>query len=193
MAPLMAITGGLRNGEVMGRKKGETSAGSSAPVTPEPRSHSLQSRARATGSGRCSASWARWRAARAPWRLRGWGRRGSGGRRGRWGTPASERRGGGVGGGGSLVKWALAGPARFRVSKFFSFLFQNVNKYILKILNKFIIIIPKLFITKIFIFGPIIIILFNWIFVKKKISTKHPKSNMNKTKNYSRCKIKIKH
>jgi hypothetical protein len=120
---------------------------------------------------------------RAPWRLSGWGR--SGGRRRRWGSPATERRGGVFGGGDDLVKWALAGPARVRVSKFFfSFLFQNVNKYIL---NKFIIIIPKLFITKLFIFGPIIIILFNWIFIKKKISTKHPKQNMNKTKNSSRC------
>jgi hypothetical protein len=97
---------------------------------------------------------------------------------------------------GVAAAW-LNGPWLGRLGlgfrNFFSFLFQNVNKYILKILNKFIIIIPKLFITKIFIFGPIIIILFNWIFVKKKISTKHPKSNMNKTKNYSRCKIKIKH
>jgi hypothetical protein len=30
----MAINGGLRNGEVMGREKGETTAGSSAPITP---------------------------------------------------------------------------------------------------------------------------------------------------------------
>jgi hypothetical protein len=49
----------------------------------------------------------------------------------------------------------------------FSFLLKNVNKYILKIL-KIIIIISKLFITKIFIFGPIIIILFYWILLRRK-------------------------
>jgi hypothetical protein len=88
---------------------------------------------------------------------------------------------------GPVTTW-LNGPWLGRLGLgfqiFFSFLFQNVNKYIL---NKFIIIILKLFITKLVIFGPIIIILFNWIFIKKKISTKHPKPNMNKTKNSSRC------
>jgi hypothetical protein len=49
----------------------------------------------------------------------------------------------------------------------FSFLLKNVNNYILKIL-KIIIIISKLFITKIFIFGPIIIILFYWILLRRK-------------------------
>jgi hypothetical protein len=80
------------------------------------------------------------------------------------------------------------GPVRVRVScfSFFSFLFKNVNKYILKIL-KIIIIISKLFITKIFIFGPITIILFNWIFIKEKILLTS-KIKHEQAKNYSRCK-----
>jgi hypothetical protein len=49
----------------MGRKKGEMTIGSTAPITPEPRSRGRRSRVRATGSGRCSAGWAWWHAARA--------------------------------------------------------------------------------------------------------------------------------
>jgi hypothetical protein len=47
----------------------------------------------------------------------------------------------------------MDGRLGFRPFFFFFFLFKNINKYIFKIL-KTIIIIPKLFITKIF-FGPI--------------------------------------
>jgi hypothetical protein len=69
------------------------------------------------------------------------------------------------GGGGRPVGWAPNGPnsTRVRVFRicsflflFFSFLFKNINKYIFKN-SKIIIIISKLFITKIFIFGPIFI------------------------------------
>jgi hypothetical protein len=69
-----------------------------------------------------------------------------------------------------------------RVSSIFLFfLFKNINKYIFNN-SKIIKIIPKLFITKIFILGPIF--LFNWIFNIKEIPLNIQKSIMSK-QNYS--------
>jgi hypothetical protein len=77
---------------------------------------------------------------------------------GGWGkTRGEERRLGHVGPWWALGLWLV----RF----FLFFLFFSKFENIFKITLKLIIIIPKLFINKIFIFGLIIIILFIWIFI----------------------------
>jgi hypothetical protein len=53
-------------------------------------------------------------------------------------------------------------------------MFLNISKN----LNNY----PKLFMTKIFIYGPIFFILINWIFNIKEILRNNHKSNMSKQK-----------
>jgi hypothetical protein len=75
----------------------------------------------------------------------------------RVGPRAIERK---RGGGGRLAGWSPNGPnsARVRVFRICFFIFLFYSKILINIflkILKIIIIIPKLFITKIFIFGPI--------------------------------------
>jgi hypothetical protein len=62
MAPLMDINGGLCNGEVMGRKKGKRPPVRVLQLRPSRGVTVIE--AGCGRPGRCSAGWARWRAAR---------------------------------------------------------------------------------------------------------------------------------
>jgi hypothetical protein len=119
-----------------------------------------------------------WGRERSPWlRLpapeadgRGRGRRGVGRGVGRFAgggdageeetPPIRERKGGGWGAAGRLgpggPKWPTRKGFRFFLFFFFSFLFYlKISIHMFLNNSKIIIIIPKLFLTKIFIFGPI--------------------------------------
>jgi hypothetical protein len=71
-----------------------------------------------------------------------------------WAPPGGEREGK-----WGAADWALVGRLGLGFLSlfflFFSFLLKNINKYIFVITSKIIIIIPKIFISKIFIFGPL--------------------------------------
>jgi hypothetical protein len=71
------------------------------------------------------------------------------------GSRRSVREKGGGKGNGGRGGWALSGPVWPARVFVFLLLFKNINKYIFKKSKKIIIIIPKLFITKILICGPI--------------------------------------
>jgi hypothetical protein len=108
---------------------------------------------RRSGRGRAAHS------VRGSWRQRMGGRReGPRGPDG-WGLHAIERGREWLRAAAAGLQWAKTAD-RARVSSFFlfffSFLFQNINKYILKIL-KIMVFIPKLFINKILICEPLLL------------------------------------
>jgi hypothetical protein len=141
MGASVAINGVVK--ENVGRERGKRPSGFV---------HVRERRGRGVGLGRGRES-------RRLGQARGVWRRGQGGRRGgpdRWAPRVIGREGGGDGGASSWAYWAeMAGLARVSVFVFLCFLFLFKNKHIFLKKSKIIIIIPKLFITKIFIFGPI--------------------------------------